>query len=1018
MRRSRTVSLLLHVLLLTTATVGVSARADDAVFVERFRNSSPGDRWKVETTLDKPSLRRHRDGERPGFHFRSVAVDKFIKGHAYAWTGWDVGTRSFDLSWDVYMERGLKQRWFYPGVAVALTSSPPGEMTEDDVAISIGVHMGGMAASVRKGGLYNLYTEGRNAYARFRDHVPSDLTTGTSGGTASVKWPMKDFGDNLLRFRIRRTAEDTVQFSIRWPSLPGDRGTPFWTGEWTLPDELAKVPLRYISIKRMPVKKVHVSYSSFVIEGVVSNIQGRLFETSSPPPVVDRFSQERAVLEPGAKITVEGSGFRDGSTVEVGGTPVPSTTFVSSKKVRVTLPEAPLQERHALTVTNPDGLTGELDERIPYGRLLGDVRPREVLPQPEQPVTVTGAGFEEDTVFRVGTKKAELVERMDPLHARIRVPEGRPGLVKLTATTGDRSFAGKTHLGYAPHPYLFFNQDDRSDLRQRFRSDFYEDYRQLLLSTAKKRLDREVPDGHGPNVGAITVLSWAYVLTGEDRYRKKAMQWVRRGFTSVRYSQFNLMGVGAMAVAYDLLFRDLTPEQKTRFQRYLDRVLTGYLKEARGGTWFLGIGDTNFSNTVPVANSGGMLVGLALTHSTPEAESAIDHAARNARLYSDQCITSDGGCQEGGQYWDYGMSFYLIMAHALKNTTGDGRGLLDHPHLRENVRFVEATLGGHGGLFAFNDTREPWLTGFSICADFGSRFDQPLMRWVADRIAAGGRKTRRRGYYLPYAFLWRDQKPVPEFPGVPTLSYLKSMHWGAMRSDSSFMPDLVVGVKGGQKPHTHHTQKDPGSYVVHANGEAYLIDPGYYEGEPTDHTLPLIDGTGPGVDASRITDAREQGSWRRMTLRSADTSRIPDIVPAKDRSGEVTAQYQTATKPVVSQGEERSAVTIPGNHGKLVLRTFGYPLKYSVEDRKFSNENWHWSMLDEDGPKSWHTVTGTYTVNPDRPLVTVLTPVTPDGAAPEPTCHYGEKTVRVTFPDGPVYEFRKGKDGWTFEMPE
>ncbi|MGM0491264.1 MAG: hypothetical protein ACQESR_31435, partial [Planctomycetota bacterium] len=50
-----------------------------------------------------------------------------------------------------------------------------------------------------------------------------------------------------------------------------------------------------------------------------------------------------------------------------------------------------------------------------------------------------------------------------------------------------------------------------------------------------------------------------------------------------------------------------------------------------------------------------------------------------------------------------------------------------------------------------------------------------------------------------------------------------------------------------------YKQNDLGSFVLHANGEAYLVDPGYYEGKATDHTLPLIDDQGPDVSGSSIT---------------------------------------------------------------------------------------------------------------------------------------------------------------------
>lgn len=379
-----------------------------------------------------------------------------------------------------------------------------------------------------------------------------------------------------------------------------------------------------------------------------------------------------------------------------------------------------------------------------------------------------------------------------------------------------------------------------------------------------------------------------------------------------------------------------------------------------------------------------------------------------------------------------------MLAHALKNATGNDRGLLDHPHLRRSANFIETQLGGHGGLFAFCDTRQPWLDGFAICADLGSRYCQPLMLWVADRAAEGGEKVRAREIWTPFAFLWRSEEPAPEkFPGVPTLAWLKDMQWGAMRSDSSFTPKLVVGVKGGQGPLTHHKQNDLGSYVVHANGEAYLVDPGYYEGKATDHTLPLVYGEGPDVRGSSITDTWQQGPWRHMTLDSTEgygaAARrvrrlivmhgsdavivLDDIVPADGKPGEITAQYQTAWMPEIDE-KYTGFVLVPGQKGKLGLRCFGHQLVLSAQDRQFRKPGWCWEKISDSGPGDWHTLFGSYHCDPDRPLTTVLQPVTPRKPLPaSPQCRYGKGMVEVDLAGGVRVRFEREEEGWQFVRP-
>ncbi|MFP4056571.1 MAG: IPT/TIG domain-containing protein [Candidatus Brocadiia bacterium] len=1027
---TRIIRVLVVAAVVVLASPGAPAGEPEAVFVERFEGDGEG-RWKMESTLDPAGLRWYRKGEEPGLHFKAVARERYIRTHDYAWAQWNVGAQPFELSWDLHLERGFSQRWFYPGVAVAMTSAPPGQMGPDDVAVSIGVHMSGIAGSVRKGGFYNLHTEGRGAWSNFRDRDLSHLIDKATGGTASMPWPMKQ-PTGRLAMTIRREKDNTVHFTVRWPDLPGGRGEPFWTGKWQMPENVAKVPLRYVCVKRVPVLSVHVSYG-FTMQGVVGNIQGRLL-SADPAPAVRGWRADKPVLAEGVELTLTGERFREGRRVLVGGKPAKNVRVSSADELTCTLPDLPPGKIHALSVADPDGLVGDLAGGVPYGRVLQAVRPREALPDGGDVVTVTGAGFEKDTVFAFNGQPAEVVE-LSPTEARLRVPAGSAGRAKVTASTGKAVFAGDPLFGYAPHPYLYFRTADLPALREKFDKPMFRHYRRRILDHADGHLRRELGGDQNASVNATTNLAFAWALTQKPAYREKLMEWARRGWKSTDYTDFHMMSVAGMAIAYDVLFPELSPEERTAFLDYLDRMLDGYLTDAPG-SWFMGAGP-NFSNTVPVGNSGGMLAGLAVMHSTPRANDAIDLAAAKAKRYPDECISPEGGCREGVQYWDYGLSFYLILAHALKNATGDDRGLLDHPHLRNNVNFIRTQLGGHGGLSAFCDTREPFLDGYAIGADLGSRFHQPLMLWVADRAAEGGGQTRARDVWAPFAFLWRSEQPAPEdFPGVPTLAYLKDMHWGAMRSDGTFTPALVVGVKGSRGPLTHHKQHDLGSYVVQANGEPYLVDPGYYEPKPTDHTLPLVDGAGPGVTGSSITDAWEKGPWRHMTLDSTDgygkgarrvrrlivmhgTDRVvvlDDLVPAKGKPGQITAQYQTAWAPAID-ADDPAGFTLQGQNGSLRVRCYGHPIALSAEDRKFTS-GWCWKKISKDGPGDWQSVRGTYTADPARPLVTTLEPAPADKEpAPAPQVRYEKDAVTVEFADGVTMRFRQTREGWQFVRP-
>jgi hypothetical protein len=282
-----------------------------------------------------------------------------------------------------------------------------------------------------------------------------------------------------------------------------------------------------------------------------------------------------------------------------------------------------------------------------------------------------------------------------------------------------------------------------------------------------------------------------------------------------RHEEFHMEAAQDMALAYDALFAELPARLRDPMQRYLERVATVYVRNVKRNSWWYA---DNPSNTIAVGGAGGGAAGLALMHCRAVAQEAVALAGATVKR-SYRAMAPDGGCVEGSLYWNYGLTAYLRLGHMLQGATGDDAGLLDTPALRHNYRFVETQLGGDGMFFTFNDT-QPWLTGLAICADLGSRFDQPLLLWMADYMANSlpGQKDRpgevSRGDVVPYAFLWRSRQPAPpEFPGVPTASHLETLNWGVLRSDGTFQPKLVVGVKGRDGVTTHHAQPDLGSFV-------------------------------------------------------------------------------------------------------------------------------------------------------------------------------------------------------------
>ncbi len=580
------------------------------------------------------------------------------------------------------------------------------------------------------------------------------------------------------------------------------------------------------------------------------------------------------------------------------------------------------------------------------------------------------------------------------------------------------------------HPYLFFNKQELKKIRARFESPPQSYYLKALIRHA---------DGSGKGAAGGGTYLWAYLLTGRKKYRKTCMDWVKSEWGRRDFSgEWIGFRINRMAQAYDALYSELSEKARKKMKKYLVRALDAHLGKMT--SW----GYRMASNTIPTQCGATGMAALALLWESPKAGRALKATRKKLSVYASRCLSPDGGYIEGTLYWSFGVSYYLGFAHAFHNTTGDA-GLLRHPRLKRQFRFAETLLGGDGQFMPFNDT-QPWLNAWPVCADLGRRTENELLLWLADYMAAvlaGERNPEHVNVnmahsYPPWVWVMMTQSdPGPtrragrEFPGVPTLSVLKKMEWGVMRSSGKFIPNMVVGVKGSGGRLTHHAQNDLGSFVLYAGGEMLLLDPGYYQGNARCHTLPLINGKGPRRSGSHIVTARENDDWRVIVLDSTeaygDLARrvrrilvmyrdralvvLDDIVPTDNKP--ITAQFQVAHKPDMQTGK-RCAV-IKGRKETLLLSTFGPSLRLQAKKRKFG-KSWGFQKAAENGALSWYSLTGRYEARSDTPLVSAMVPVAHENNTPSPTLRRLNSCIEVRVMEDVYVRFHLTEKGWALHQ--
>jgi hypothetical protein len=127
---------------------------------------------------------------------------------------------------------------------------------------------------------------------------------------------------------------------------------------------------------------------------------------------------------------------------------------------------------------------------------------------------------------------------------------------------------------------------------------------------------------------------------------------------------------------------------------------------------------------------------------------------------------------------------------------------------------------------------------------------------------------------------------------------------------------------------------------------------------------------------------------------------LDDIVPVAGDS-RVLTQFQ-AGFPAQVKGKE---ALVQGKQGELHIRCFGPDVALAVAPRKFSKD-WVYATRHV----QWQTISGAYTCDAQKPLVSVLLPTAVGASVPQPEVRYADSRIDVKLGNGEAIAFvREGK---------
>ncbi|NUQ30001.1 MAG: DUF4962 domain-containing protein [Acidobacteriaceae bacterium] len=439
------------------------------------------------------------------------------------------------------------------------------------------------------------------------------------------------------------------------------------------------------------------------------------------------------------------------------------------------------------------------------------------------------------------------------------------------------------------HPRVYFTAAELAALRHKAHGPQKQFWQERLASLRIFKGDPPPPPAEkrrAQNDVALAIAEAAFVysidrdpkvLAGLRRYMDAAVSYQIWGYS---WSKPNVdLAAGhllyGMGIAYDLLYNDLTPQEREMYRACITRharLLYDYFAPKPGRTWSYSQNHT----FIPIA--GLAVASYALYGETPEAQqwAALSRAIYDRVL---KTYSKDGYYFEGFEYWIFATPWIIHYLDALRHATGED--LFDQPGLRETHLYAAHSLTPGGEMmFDFGDVFEGGVTrsrrgddyershpgghfesNYNLLYDLAARFHSAEIQGVADWMKSQGHTSQEEWWTLA----WRDSTLKPEPMEQVSASHWFRDHdvvfwrsdWGKNATAAAFKSGPAEGHAAAalkkQLPDWHfeqgHAHPDVNSFIIWAHG-AYLTGDSGYSGVPKtiDHNTLLIDGHGQGTD--------------------------------------------------------------------------------------------------------------------------------------------------------------------------
>ena len=410
-------------------------------------------------------------------------------------------------------------------------------------------------------------------------------------------------------------------------------------------------------------------------------------------------------------------------------------------------------------------------------------------------------------------------------------------IATLLAFVATPTFAQVDLDQIAPHPRLMLPKGAEKQLLKHIKKDsVWRNIHALTLQEADRivtlPVNERIKTGMRllaislENLRRVFVLSYAYRMTGEEKYFKRAEAEMLKAASFSDWNPSHFLDVGEMTMAlgigYDWLYPKLSESSRKTIREAI--INKGFVPSYDTAyNWFLDA-EHNWNQ---VCNGGLTFGAIAIADEAPEwSQKILDRAIDRVRLPM-RNYAPDGGYPEGASYWGYGTLFNVLMINGLETAFGTDYGLKEMPGFMQTGTFAMQMISPLGLQFNFMDNSELPEESPALFWFYNQTQDPALL---CNQIALMKQDSTHKflnNRVLPAIIIWGAGAPM-ENPVQPTQTYwIGAGHTPlcVMRSAWGDPKARFVGVKMGS-PSINHGHMDVGSFVFEADSVRWALDLG------------------------------------------------------------------------------------------------------------------------------------------------------------------------------------------------